>query len=314
MAGQVALAALAAEVVEKLRVNSILQDIAADVRDRSFKPECADLIKRLKKPSQGISQPRTAKTEPAALSPAVARKLLEKQRGRFARYDGLLTFITDDESILTESNLAVLAAVADLGRANLGSKESPLTAAGLAHLARLKKLRALGLRHVANDEMLAIVGRIAALRELSLYHAAKVNDRSLRHLAGLTQLEALEIGRTACDGSGLAHLPAAKLKSLELTELKLSPKGAKAIGRFTRLESLRMPFATVPKGFFHELAGLKRLRELNLYRAKLPEDAAQHLLKMTWLKALDVRDTGISPTEQTEVRRALKKTKVEYDR
>jgi hypothetical protein len=432
------LAALAAEVVEKLRTNSILQDIAGDVGDRSFKPGCADLVKRLQKPAKALGSPPVAKgRQPAeALSPAAARKLLEKRGARFEKYDGRLTFIARDESVLTDENLAILGQVSDLGQANLGDKKSRFSAAGLAHLAGLKKLESLGLRHIATDEMLAVVSEMHGLRSLSIYYATKITDASLRRLAKLTQLEELEIGRTACDGRGLAHVAPGKLKFLELTELKISPEGAKAIARCTKLSELRIPFSTVPKGFFKALAGLKQLntinvvsargiddaaladlgklvslrelnlygvqdfasgalaklsglknletldlrstrveeaglaeiaalpklreldlegsklndaglaslakskslrtlsvkqcpvtaagvaslatvkslRELNLFGTNLSDDAAPHLAKMVWLTELDLRNAGISPKAQAAIRRALKKTEVEYDR
>jgi hypothetical protein len=315
-----ALAALAAEVVEKLRVNSILQDITADVRDRSFKPGCADLIKRLKKPAQALSQPQPAKPQPSALSPAAARKILERQRCRFSQYEGRLTFIPSDDKAITEENLSVLACVTDLGQANLGSDTSPLTAAGLTRLVGLKKLQALGLRHIANDEMLAVAARMTQLRDLSLYHAAHVTDRSLRLLVGLTQLEELEIGRTSCDGSGLAHVPAARLKTLDLTGIVVSSQAAKAIRRFSNLVHLQMPFSTPAAGFFRELAGLKRLAELNLVGAKGIDDRAladlsslgavrelnlynvhgftdrglAHLARLRKLESLDLRSTDVT--------------------
>jgi hypothetical protein len=269
------LAALAAEVVEKLRTNSILQDIAEDVRLRSFKPDCADLVKRLKKPARSGGPPKAAaaKKRAAAMSAAAARKHLEKQRCRFSTYERLLTFNAYDETIVTDANLAVLGCVADLGRANLGASKSPFTAAGLAHLAGLAKLKALGLRHVANDDMLAAISGMTSLRELSLYHAANVTDDSLRHLSSFKQLEALDIGRTQCDGSGLAHVPV-KLKSLDLTGLALSDQGAKAIGRFTALEELRLSFARLPKGLFRGLAGLKRLARLDAVSAQGIDDRA----------------------------------------
>jgi hypothetical protein len=186
------LAALAAEVAQKLRTNSMLQEIASDARDRSFKPGCADLVKRLAKPASARGIPRpAAKPATPSMSPAAARTFLEKQRARFSTDEGRLTFIPSDSKILTDENLAVLGCVSDLGQANLGDKSSPFTPSGLAQLAGLKKLQAIGLRHIATDEMLAVVAGMRGLRSLSLYHAAKVNDESLRHISGLVQLEEL---------------------------------------------------------------------------------------------------------------------------
>ncbi len=285
------LAALAAEVVEKLRTNSMLQDIAGDVGDRSFKPGCAELVKRLSKPAQAprSAPPAKGMEKAEALSPAAARKLLEKRGGRFEKYDGRLTFIVNDESALTDENLAILGQVSDLGQANLGDKKSRFSAAGLAHLAGLKKLQALGLRHIATEEMLAAVAEMSGLRSLSLYHAAKVTDASLRRLAKLTQLEELEIGHTACDGRGLAHVPPGKLKVLELTELKISAQGAQALARCTKLSELRLPFSTVPKGFFKQLAGLKQLSTINVVSARGIDDAAlADLGKLVSLRELNL--------------------------
>ncbi len=62
------------------------------------------------------------------------------------------------------------------------------------------------------------------------------------------------------------------------------------------------------------LATVKSLRELNLFGTKLSDEVAPHLAKMTWLAELDVRNAGISPKTQGAIRRALKKTEVEYDR
>jgi hypothetical protein len=62
------------------------------------------------------------------------------------------------------------------------------------------------------------------------------------------------------------------------------------------------------------LATVKSLCELDLFGTKLSDEVAPHLAKMTWLAELDLRNAGISPKTQGAIRRALKKTEVEYDR
>ena len=186
----------------------MLQEIVDDGGWPGWKRGCTDLVKRLGQAAKTPAQPAPAKAA-ADMSPAAARKALEKKRGQFETEDGRLCFRCFRENALTDADLAMLACAGDL---------------------------------------LRVVGRMPHLRSLDLYYAERVSDAGLRHLGSLKSLESLNIGYVKSDGSALTSLAAAKLKRLEARGLKLSQAGAKAIGSLASLEELDLGAGRLTSG------------------------------------------------------------------
>lgn len=297
-------AALAAEVVEKIRTNSMLQEIVDDGGWPAWKRGCTELAKRLNQKAKPLKA--VAAKPAAAMSPAAARKALEKKRCEFFSSEGKLR-IRSDAPILKDEDYAILAQIADLQVAILGEQtisevavqhlqnlpkleelvlsESNLSPAAIDQLQSLKKLVSLTIRTSATDELLAGIGKLTRLKELDLYYSKKVTNAGLKALADLKKLESLSIGFVQTDGSPLSAFP--KLKILGAKNLKLSEAGLKAIGSLTALEELSCgECGGISSKGLALWKGLKKLRVLSLFRTKLDDDAFAHVAHWTGLKEL----------------------------
>lgn len=299
-------AQLAAEIVEVIRSNSMLQEIVDDAGWPAWKRGCTELAKRLRQPAKPLAQVKANGKPAAEHTPAAARKALEKKRGEFFNEDGQLQFSCWSENALTDAEMPLLGRITDLRRVAMGEQAvtddgfqhlaslanleslnlggSKIGPAGLAHLLPLKKLRALAVRQTATDELLKVVGRMANLHSLDIYNAEQITDAGLRSLAGLQQLAELDIGNVQSDGGALAVIPAGKLKRLSARGLKFSEAGAKALGRFRSLEELNLGSCQFTSNMVKQLAGLTKLKELSLFDVKgLSDGVFAHLAKLTAL-------------------------------
>jgi hypothetical protein len=111
---------------------------------------------------------------------------------------------------------------------NLDLTNTPVTAAGLAHLRGLRELRNLGLWNTRVDD--AGLEHLAGLTKLQslILDGTRVTDAGLRHLAGLTDLEEwLGLGGTGVTDAGLEHLEKlTKLRNLNLWKTGVTRAGA----------------------------------------------------------------------------------------
>jgi uncharacterized protein (TIGR02996 family) len=120
----------------------------------------------------------------------------------------------------------------------------------------------------------------------------RVTGRGLRHLSGLKRLHTLRLYKTYVESlDGLAGL--AQLKELGMTaDLgadHLKDEGTAALTSLTGLERLELPLADITDLTLHRLAGLKRLRYLNLNYANGISDAGLvDLANLTRLEHLDL--------------------------
>ncbi len=300
--------ALAGELVETIRTNSMLQEIADDVSWTEWKRGCLALGKRLGKPAKSVKAPPAAKAA-AEMSPTAARKALEKKRGEFETIDGKLVFRCWSEKALTDKEIELLACIPELCSVYIGEQaitddslrhlarlpkleslllsENSIGPAGLEHLLAIKNLRELAIRKTATDAMLEVIGRMSNLRSLDIYNSQKVTDKGLRALGGLKKLEELNIGYAKSDGSGLAVIPATKLKILDIKGLQLNDAGSRALGRFTALQELDCGSCRIPMKAFAEVTKLKKLQKLSLYDVSgLTDDVFQHLAKLSALRTI----------------------------
>jgi hypothetical protein len=107
-----------------------------------------------------------------------------------------------------------------------------LSDAGLMHLERLSRLRALDLSNTeVSDDGLKHLAGMQGLRVLDLSDT-DVSDRGLVHLSRLTALRDLNLSHTCVTNSGLAHLKAlTKLRTLNLTRTAANDFGALELRR-----------------------------------------------------------------------------------
>jgi uncharacterized protein (TIGR02996 family) len=100
--------------------------------------------------------------------------------------------------------------------------------------------------------------------DLSMTH---VTGRGIRHLSGLTRLHTLLLHKTYVESlDGLAGLSCLKVLGVnaDLGAEHLTDEGTAALTTLSGLERLEMPFADITDLTMHRLAGLRRLRVLDL--------------------------------------------------
>jgi RNA polymerase sigma factor (sigma-70 family) len=130
--------------------------------------------------------------------------------------NGLERLILSDTQI-TDAGLALLR-FAKLRTLQLGGADSPVTDAGLKHVARLTTLNTLW---------------IAGTR--------RVTDAGLKELAALTDLRELVVDDTGITEDGLRHLAGMKkLASLSLSGIALGERGAKRLATLSSLHTLTL--------------------------------------------------------------------------
>ncbi len=232
-----------------------------------------------------------------------------------------------------------------------------VTDAGLKHLAGLPHLQALYIarNHVTgagladlhdsplerliigtevNDAGLEAIGKIATLRELSLW-GPEVTDTGVAHLRGLKELESLgitaskltndslkEIGqlkklaglnlnRAAISDDGLKHLAGLKaLRRLGLDATSVTDKGLAALEPLKSIYELALINCGVTDAGVHRLLGIKNLKSLTLWNSRVTDSALPDLRQMIWLESLNLEGSRVSRSVLRELRRALPRTNV----
>lgn len=172
--------------------------------------------------------------------------------------------ITDTE--ITAKGLRQLAQITSLERLNL-----PLgvTDEGLAEVARLPNLRALGGCHGhVTDQGLAILARMPALEELEI-SSSRITDAGLAHLTKLPRLRFLQLWGSSVTDAGMAQVARIpSLRVLNLAESDITDAGLAELAKAPRLEALNLSNTPVTDAGMAHLRSLHSLKTLQL--AELP--------------------------------------------
>jgi Leucine-rich repeat (LRR) protein len=138
--------------------------------------------------------------------------------------------------------------------------------AGLTSLVELS-CASVGLK----DDYVAIIGKLTALRRLSLYNT-KITDEALVHLKGLPHLQELNLEEcTKLTNAGIAHLADHK----KLVELNLESTGVSDAG-------------------LKHLAGMTAMVEMNLSETQISGEGLVHLKDMQQLNELDISECPLA--------------------
>jgi len=168
---------------------------------------------------------------------------------------------------ITDSTLEFLAAVPTLEWLDIGWAQ--ITDTGLEHLSALTNLR-----------WLTMGGN-------------KLTDTALQFLRTMPQLEYLDIGGQQRTDSGL-------------WSLAIGDTGAQAIASVTNLRELRMEGRAVTAHNLEPLKALAKLERLDLSNCKrLRDDVVPVLSAMKQLKAIDLKDSGVTEQGIAKLRAAL---------
>ncbi|MCX5771897.1 MAG: hypothetical protein NTZ09_16725 [Candidatus Hydrogenedentes bacterium] len=126
----------------------------------------------------------------------------------------------------TFKHFATMKSVQELGMGGIEVKPNMLEPlASLPSLRSLKLGDAYGQEYALGDAVMADIGKIVSLEELTIVGNG-VADAGLAHLKNLTRLKTLALGGHAITDAGLVHLESLRsLKQLDLIESKISNTG-----------------------------------------------------------------------------------------
>ncbi len=216
---------------------------------------------------------------------------------------------------ITDDGLAHLEVLPRLEELNLASN-TLVTGAGFAHVNRMERLRTLvlsgtrvtdaGIATLAHPrlEELFLPNRITAagLRRIEqnlprlrrLYYPCPGDMEALGIVAGLSNLELLDLSESRnLSAAALARVGALQeLRILYLNDAGITDADLKEIQN-PALEELSLGRAYIQGPGLAALAGLKRLRTLNLLGTRIDDQAIAHLEKLPLLENLNISRTGV---------------------
>lgn len=179
-----------------------------------------------------------------------------------------------------------------------------------ANVASFPDLRVLHLRNTAVTD--AALVHLSALRELrNLTIVGKVSDGGLRHMSGLSNLEALDLGNNQIGGAGLVNLSnLPKLKQLFLHDNPISDEGLSHIGEISSLEMLSLSNSSVTDDGLDHLTTLTGLVHLGLSRTNVTDSGLAHLAKLTSLRTLELNGTEVTEEGRSLLQQTLPACKI----
>lgn len=173
-----------------------------------------------------------------------------------------------------------------------------ITDAGLQSIQETSTLEVLDLHdcNLISDVGLSAVSQLTRLRGLKLYGPGITND-GIAKLSGLVNLESLSLADCqGIDDGALVHLKKLKkLRELSLFRDFIGDDGVAHLNGLTAMEKLRLRDTVVTAKAISELAGMKKLRDLDLSECGLLEDDAMpQVAKLTSLTKLNLWLTRVS--------------------
>ena len=145
-----------------------------------------------------------------------------------------------------------------------------------------------------SDDDLAFLASMPVARNLSLGRTA-VTDAGMRHLAGPTQLEWVDLAHTQVGDSGLANLKASEdLNHLIAAHTKITDTALKTIRSFRNLEILDLMGTSISDAGLADLASLTKFKELWLGGTRISDTGVQTVGSFRNLESLDLTATNIT--------------------
>jgi hypothetical protein len=177
-----------------------------------------------------------------------------------------------------------------------------ITDAGVRHLAGLAKLREV---HLSNgqlsDDSLAVFGLLPELRVLSL-QGNSFADEGLKHLSGRKQLRVLHLGmsRRPISDAGVRHLSGlTDLEALDLQRATLSDAAVDALKNMKQLRTLHINGPAITDASVEHLLAMTKLRQLMVNNTSLTQKGIERLMSLADLKMFAISSSAI-PAERRE--------------
>jgi hypothetical protein len=215
---------------------------------------------------------------------------------------------------VTDAGLAALGDMPSLKRVDVS-----LAARGDNWLALQVKLDPqadnLDLRETAvTDAGLAVLARLEGLRVLNL-GGCRITDGGLKTLATLRSLRKVNLAKTQVTDAGLVHLM--ELPSLEKVRLSARAKGDTWLGLLVKIapdaDEVDASGSQVTAEGLGVLAGLPKLYGLFLLDVPLTDDAEPALSRLRQVGFLNLRGTGLTRRGVAALRKALPRCNIGTD-
>jgi sugar lactone lactonase YvrE/Leucine-rich repeat (LRR) protein len=161
------------------------------------------------------------------------------------------------------------------------------------------------LRSLAGDEALTSYSRIVELdlNERTDGHKEptpkkltdRVNDDTLKLLAGQKHLRVLQLSGTAVTSAGLVHLQDLKnLERLNVCLTAVSDEGFEHLAGLTKMKRLTICASKITGSGFQHLGSMKQLESINLHSAPASDAGMQAIGKLTSLQRLEIVHTHVT--------------------
>lgn len=161
------------------------------------------------------------------------------------------------------------------------------------------------LRAIVGDEALLSFSRIVELdlNERTDGHkeptpkklSERVNDDTLKMLAGQDHLRVLQLSGTAVTSAGLVHLKDLKnLERLNVCLTAVSDEGFEHLAGLTKMKRLTICASKITGSGFQHLGAMKQLESINLHSAPASDAGLQAIGKLTNLQRLEIVHTHVT--------------------
>ncbi len=173
-------------------------------------------------------------------------------------------------------------------------------------------LRAISLRDCADltDDELARMAGLAQLESLDL-SSTPIGNAGVEHLAGCRGLRELNLSNTKIDDAAIARLATlVSLRSLQLAGTPISDAGVGQLRALQELEQLSLSGTAVTDAAVGVLGRFPKLTWLSLANTTVSDAAVPQLVKLTNLTDLRLDGTQISDAGGEELQRALRRTRI----
>jgi uncharacterized protein YjbI with pentapeptide repeats len=203
-----------------------------------------------------------------------------------------------NETAVTDAGMAAVGKVATLQNVDL--RGCTISNAGLEPLTALSELKALRLSGESgatsvDDDGMVHVAKMKNLKAL-LLDFLWISEVGLEQLAGLDKLEELYLAKTLVGDDALAKMSQfPRLKKLRISQCQFENEGLAHLAKVTTLEDLDLSEnnSINDLGMPH-LAGLKKLKRLNLWRTYVGDPGVENLAGLTAMEWLNLDNSQIS--------------------
>lgn len=156
-----------------------------------------------------------------------------------------------------------------------------------------------GRNTTVNDAWLEKLAGLTTLTKLGLANC-DVQGPGLKHIAGLTKLEGLDLTLTPVTDEHLVHLAGlTELKSLGLASSQCNGTGFQHLGALKKLSNVNMHFTPANDAGLAAVAAMPNLERLWVVHAKFTDEAASSLAKHKHLKRLGIGSSLNESSGQT---------------